>query len=486
MQNTPPRPSATIHLAILDTDEPYLSRIRSFSPARGYRISVHPSSRGLFESLEQADPADVVLLADAEPGVDYLSTLTRLRALVPHVPVIVVSCGQAPATIVDAVRGGAADYVVKSNDAAGEIALEAAIREALSRASRSGTHPGDGPGNADDQAPGWKASAAMRHVADLVERVAGTDVGVLLHGESGVGKEVVAKAIVGRSSRREEPFIKVNCAALPSDLLESELFGHERGAFTGAGAARIGRFESAQHGTILLDEIGEMPLGLQAKLLQVLQDGEVTRLGSNRGLRTDARVVAATNRDLLTMMRAGTFREDLYYRLQVVEIHVPPLRERVEEIGPLTHHFLARYARAFDRPVPHASDLLHAALRAHRWPGNVRELENMMQRFVVLQDEALILDQMRRVDPVVSDAAPEPTTPRDTHASAPTSLDLDDSVSLHDIGRTASMDAERDAIAQTLTRFRWNRRKSAAFLQVSYKTLLNKIKECGIESTDIG
>jgi two-component system response regulator AtoC len=231
----------------------------------------------------------------------------------------------------------------------------------------------------------------------MVERVADSDVGVLLRGESGVGKELIARELHRRSQRRARPYVKVNCAALPADLLESELFGHERGAFTGAGATRVGRFEFAQHGTVMLDEIGEMPPALQAKLLHVLQDRSFTRLGSNRVIDVDVRIISATNRDLEAMMRAGTFREDLYYRLQVIELRIPPLRERQEEIAPLVEFFLSKYARVYRRPAIRPSPGLLQALRQYSWPGNIRELENMMKRLVVLQEEQLVLSELDRL-----------------------------------------------------------------------------------------
>ena len=271
-------------------------------------------------------------------------------------------------------RLGAADYVVKPGDpdGVGEVALEAAIRNALERLSlttevqRLRTQVGQDP---DGAQPCWSSGKAMQPVMTMVDRVADNDISVLLRGESGVGKEVIAREIHRRSPRRAAPFVKVNCAALPADLLESELFGHERGAFTGAASTRVGKFEFAQHGTIMLDEIGEMPQALQAKILHVLQDREFTKLGSNRTVEVDVRVIAATNRDLEAMMRQGTFREDLYYRLQVIEVHVPPLRERREEIPQLIEFFLLKFASVYRRPPVRPSLVLQEALLDLRLAG---------------------------------------------------------------------------------------------------------------------
>src|SRR5688572_21376013 len=334
------------------------------------------------------------------PGMDGLETLKAIRVAHPHVQVVMLSGGKATATIVDAMRQGAFDYVVKPNDpeGLGEAALESAIRNAIektvlsSEVARLRTQVGQDP----EGTPFWGPSPAMRHVMAMLDRVADSDVGVLLRGESGVGKEVIARELHRRSSRRTKPFVKVNAAALPSELLESELFGHERGAFTGAQTVRVGKFEFANHGTLMLDEIAEMPAGLQAKLLHVLQDSEFTKLGSNRPVTIDVRIIAATNRDLEAMMRAGTFREDLYYRLQVIELHMPPLRERREEIPQLLEFFLVKYAERYGRPMRRPSDALRETLLNYAWPGNVRELENVLKRFVILQDEGLVLAELKR------------------------------------------------------------------------------------------
>jgi two-component system response regulator AtoC len=343
----------------------------------------------------------------------------------------------------------------------------------------------------------------MEPVLAMVDRVADSDVTVLLRGESGVGKEVIARELHRKSRRRTKPFVKVNCAALPTELLESELFGHERGAFTGAGTTRIGKFEFAQNGTILLDEISEMPAALQAKLLHVLQDRQFARLGSNRPVEVDVRVLAATNQHLEAMMRAGTFREDLYYRLQVIELHIPALRDRREEIPALAEFFLGKYAKVYRRPPVRSSRTLREALVEYPWPGNIRELENMMKRFVVLQDEQYILAELARLmrakqvpvaAGVAAASAPAPVAPAPALAPdpEPTSTDEDDepieggivdgeaTVDLQAMVKVAAIRVEREAIEQALVRFRWNRRKAARYLNVSYKTLLNKMKECGI------
>ncbi|HEY8210923.1 MAG TPA: sigma 54-interacting transcriptional regulator, partial [Myxococcaceae bacterium] len=319
-----------------------------------------------------------------------------------------------------------------------------------------------------------------------LERISDTDVPVLLLGESGTGKEVFAREIHHRSRRRPQPFIKVNCAALPAELLESELFGHEKGAFTGATAEKPGKFELADQGTIFLDEIGEMAIRLQAKLLQVLQDEEFFRVGGKKSVRVDSRVVVATNRDLEKEIQQGSFREDLFYRLNVVAIRLPALRERKEDIVPLVEHFLRKYGKRYRRAQAELPPDVLAAFLEHSWPGNVRELENMVRRLVVLKDPVMVLDELRAAarpaaapgkgEPNQLAAPPPPLAAPDPQAPRPPEPEL----SLKDIGKRAAMVAEREAILAMLHRTGWNKRRAAAKLRISYKALLYKIKDTGI------
>jgi two-component system, NtrC family, response regulator AtoC len=343
------------------------------------------------------------------------------------------------------------------------------------------------------------SSNQMREVRDLIDRVADTDVTVLVRGESGTGKELVARAVHEASTRRERNFVKVNCAALPSELLESELFGFERGAFTGAIQQKPGKFEFAHHGTMFLDEISEMGLGLQSKLLQVLQDGEFARLGGRQDVKVDVRVVAATNRDLESAVSEGQFREDLYFRLNVVCITLPPLRQRRDEIPRLTQFFLAHYSQHYNKPaIAMATDTLRL-FAEYEWPGNVRELENLIKRMVILgTDTAIrrevadaIAQRTARVGPipVIEQAAAMPLPPvAQTPAAPPVPAAAVSPAappvpcgSLKDIGRTAAREAERELIYRTLQQTRWNRREAAEILGISYKALLYKIKEAELD-----
>ena len=338
------------------------------------------------------------------------------------------------------------------------------------------------------------SSEKMCEVRDLIARVADTDVTVLIRGESGTGKELVARAIHSSSPRRHRTFVKVNCAALPSELLESELFGFERGAFTGAIQHKPGKFEFAHEGTMFLDEISEMHHPLQSKLLQVLQDGEFARLGGRQDVHVDVRILAATNRDLEVAVGDGQFREDLFFRLNVVCITLPPLRQRRDEIPMFTERFLTHYAEHYNKPpIALANDTMRL-FAEYEWPGNVRELENLLKRTVILGSDESIRRELaaaiagRRLAPGLIPAlrsSPAPEAGSSQAAPAPAPVDVVPPAdlprvptgSLKDIARNAAREAERDLIYRTLQQTRWNRREAAEILGVSYKALLYKIKE---------
>jgi two-component system response regulator AtoC len=496
-------------VAIADDDAAFANYLKTFLDGRGYQSRVYSHGEDLLSAARAGELPDVVLLDVMMPGLDGLATLRSLKSAHPDLQVIMLSGRESAQTIVEALNLGAVNYVVKPDDpdGLGEIALETAIKQAIEKRQLVSEVAELRRQVSDDQALAfWANSDAMGNIATIVDRVADNDVTVLLRGESGVGKELVARAIHDRSVRRSRPFVKVNCAALPDDLLESELFGHEKGAFTGAASMRVGKFEHADGGTLMLDEIGEMKPALQGKLLHVLQDGEFSRLGSNRRVSADVRIVAATNRDLEGMLVRSEFREDLYYRLKVIEIVVPPLRERIDEIPQLVEFFACKYAKRYNRREPNLTPALMDAMQAYSWPGNVRELENVVKRFVILQDEGLLLRELRPVErrvhaPAVAEApaaavvaepaaalagaAAEPAVRQTEHAEAAagangSSLPPAGPQSLAEVARLAMLKAERDLIVPTLRRVHWNRRKAAPLLGISYKTLLNKIKEQGI------
>ncbi len=482
-------------VTIVDDRSPFADYLRTFLSQHKHATRSYARADEMVTAIRRGDPADIVLLDATVPG-HGLETLRALKTSKEDLQIIVLSHREQASAVVEAVRLGAADYVVRPGDpeGPGEIALEAAIRSAIEK-TRLVAELAELRRQLNDDENGaflfWGDSAEMQHVAKIIDRVSDSDVTVLIRGESGVGKELVARAIHQRSSRRERPFVKVNCAALPEELLESELFGHEKGAFTGAATMRLGKFEQADTGTIVLDEIAEMKPALQAKLLQVLQGGLFSRLGSNKSISVDVRVVASTNRNLEAMRLCGEFREDLYYRLKVIEVTVPPLRERRDEIARLTDAFINRYARRYKRPRNPLSPELQKLLQTYGWPGNVRELENMVKRMVILQDEEVVIRELSRATGPVSATAGAAADGRQALDDAD-ELEPDDELPPDDVGsrpgvscladaaRAAAFKAEKRIIEDALVRVQWNRRLAAKQLGVCYKTLLTKIKVCGI------
>ncbi len=313
----------------------------------------------------------------------------------------------------------------------------------------------------------WR-STKMREVAEIIQRAAGVDVTVLICGETGTGKDLVARTIHHLSARRGKPLVKVNCAAMPRDLLESELFGHERGAFTGAHQRKIGKFEAADGGTMFLDEIGDLHPALQAKLLHVLQDGEFSRVGAKSTIKVDVRVIAATNQDLDRAVAAGRFREDLYYRLNVIQIVVPPLRERREEIPFLVNYLIERHSRLFHREGFTVPPDVMETLVERNYPGNVREVENLVKRMIVLGNPSVVRAE---IPPRKADGATDGAPRKGPALVSP----------LKDVAREAARAAEREAISRVLEETRWNRTKAAKLLKISYRALLYKIRDVGLD-----
>ena len=331
------------------------------------------------------EPFDVVLTDVRLPGADGLAVLRAARERDPRTSVLLMTAYGSIETAVEAMRFGAFDFVQKPIDLEQiELRVTRALEHRRLIAEVTELREEQAARRAVDEIVG--DSPALRAAVDLALRVAPTRSTVLVTGETGTGKELIASLIHRSSPRRDGPLVKVNCAALPETLLESELFGHERGAFTGADRQRIGRFEQASGGTLFLDEVGDMSPATQAKLLRVLQDQEFQRLGGTRVLRTDARLVSATNQDLAVRMREGSFREDLFFRLNVIRVHLPPLRERPDDLLALAHHFLHRFAHEVGRPVRGFTDEALARIRSHAWPGNVRELHNTLERGVLMAE----------------------------------------------------------------------------------------------------
>lgn len=425
----------------------------------GHRVIVSNDTRDGIEKI-QRETLDLVLSDLRLPSGTGFDILATVREQSPFIPVIIMTAFGTVEDAVRAVKGGAYDFITKPFDTDHLLLLISRALEkqrlltenTLLKEDKDRTAPiliGNSP----------KFSEAMK----LAQKVASSKATVLLAGESGTGKELFAKTIHRLSTYKDGPFVAINCAAIPKELLESELFGHEKGSFTGATDKRIGKFELANRGTIFLDEIGEMELGLQAKLLRFLQGEEIERVGGSKKIHIDARIIAASNRDLEDAIREKTFREDLFYRLKVFPIELPPLRERREDIPLLTYHFISIYSKELKKQVHDISDPAMEILINQQWKGNVRELENCIERAVILCDGNVIL--------------PEHLGLTDTKSRASTML----KEGLSEIAAAATQSAETRAIKAALEMTQGNKTKAAEILKVSYKTLLTKIKDYGIE-----
>lgn len=438
-----------LSVLVVDDDQGIRDQVTTLLTQLGITTRQAETGEAALQELATAPP-DVVMLDVLMPGVDGMEVLRRYRAGGGHAPVIMCSVNGQPEAVVRAMRAGATDYVTKPfnaeelPDILHEAAHRAGARSQAITTSVLGT------------------SAAMRRVDELLHCIADTDVPVLITGESGVGKDVVARELHSRSSRAEKVFIKINCAALPSELLESELFGHERGSFTGADRTKPGQFELAHGGTLFLDEIGEMPVAMQAKLLQALQDGEFFRVGGQRKIKVDTHVIVATNVDLAKAIARGAFREDLYYRLNVVEVAIPPLRERREDIPHLLDHFIHKYGKRYGRALDDIPPEVIERFLTYDFPGNIRELENLVRRLMVLRDPRYVLSELKD----------RPTSPM----VAPVAGKMD----LKQISRRAAHAAERAAIIAMLNMVRGNKREAAERLGISYKAILYKIHDFAI------
>ncbi|MDB4971325.1 MAG: actB [Myxococcales bacterium] len=525
--------SDTPTVLIVDDDETSREYLSALLDALGFAVEGAAGGREALERLSRQPAPDVVILDVIMPELDGVETLRRYRSGGGKAAVVMCSALDEADTVVRAMRAGASDYITKPFNAeelreilerVAGVQRATTVAAAVAMRARVGTNLGSSP--------------SMKRVDELIERIADADVPVLITGESGVGKDVVAREVHARSARAARVFVKINCAALPGELLESELFGHERGSFTGAQKTKPGQFELADGGTLFLDEIGEMPVAMQAKLLQALQDGEFYRVGGQRKIKVDTRVIVATNVDLAKAMERGTFREDLYYRLNVVEVAIPPLRERREDIPRLLEHFVEKYGTRYGRNMAEVPTEIVERFLTYDFPGNIRELENLVRRLIVLRDPRYVLSELkdRGLGTVVEPPAPvappggnirppSPQVPQPPGYSAyayaspfntPSPLPppvippppvnggpwrgaqaiadaagaqvaaeeaaaADDyRIDLKDLGRKAAHAAEREAIIIMLGHTGGNKREAADRLGISYKAILYKIREFGI------
>ncbi|HZH15478.1 MAG TPA: sigma-54 dependent transcriptional regulator [Archangium sp.] len=415
--------------------------------------------------------ADIVVTDLVMPKAGGMEVLRAVNAANPDVPVIIITAHGTVDSAVEAIKAGAFDYITKPYEQAELSAVIAKAAKAHDVAQRSVR------ADAKARAAIIGESPQLQDVFKIIDKVADTPSTVLINGESGTGKELIASALHGASSRRDKPFIKINCAAIPHNLLESELFGYERGAFTGAVTSKPGRFELADGGTLFLDEIGEIPVEMQVKLLRALQEGEFERVGGIKTTHVDVRLIAATNRDLQAEIEAGRFRKDLYYRLAVVPIVLPPLRERRADIPMLAGHFVEKYNRKLNKKIESISDDAMALLQAYNWPGNIRELENLIERVLLFADGPSITAK-DLPDPIRQGSG----TPAPALSAAPLEASTGEG-GLKDIVRMKAAELEKDLITKALEETGGNVTRAAKLLQISRKSLQTKMKEFGLRDT---
>jgi len=453
------------------------------------------------EAIDQLADVDVVITDLRMPGADGMDVLRSAAKHHPHLPVIMITAYGSVGQAVEAIKAGAFDYIEKPFE---QDAIRTIVEKAIGQAAANRTAPRrelyvvESESEQKGKYGLVGQSTEMHSIFDVIERVADTPSTVLITGESGTGKELVAKALHEQSSRKTGPFIKINCAAIPKTLMESELFGYEKGAFTGATSSKPGRFELADEGTLFLDEIGEIPVEMQVKLLRAIQESEFERVGGIKTIKVNVRLITATNRDLEQEIQRGNFRDDLYYRLNVVPLQIPPLRKRTGDVPLLVTHIIKKFNERLKKAVSGIADDALAALEAHNWPGNIRELENVIERTLLFCKG----DKIERADLQLAIAEPPPRAeppalPRTTSSGAMSPMPLDDddedamgelaqsgSGSLKDIVRAETSRVERELIVKALEETGGNVTQAARLLKISRKSLQMKMKELGLRDRE--
>ena len=451
---------ASALILVVDDDASQRRLIEFWLKEAGYSVVTTSDGNAGLQAFEDKSPA--LVISDIRmPGLSGLELLGRIKALNDDTPVILITAFGTVGDAVEAMKLGAADYVLKPLN---PEELKVNVQRALEHRQLldENRYLRDFADTAFRFENIVGASKKMRNVFDVALQVARRDSTVLLTGESGTGKELLAKAVHQNSLRASKPFITVNCGAIPENLIESELFGHRKGSFTGAVADRVGKFEAANQGTVFLDEIGELPVNLQVRLLRVIQEREIDKIGHPKPIPVNVRIIAATNRDLRTLIEDGHFREDLFYRLSVVTIELPPLRERREDIPPLIQHFLKKHCERYKLPLPSLTDEALELLTRYEWPGNVRELENVIEHAVVLG----------RLDVIRPEELPPQIRQAKSRVSAIGLKLPDEGISLEDV--------EKEILVQALEKHQWNQTRAARYLNISRKTLIYRMEKFGL------
>ena len=447
-------------ILVVDDDASQRRLIEFWLKEEGYSVTTASDGNAGLQAFEDKSPA--LVIADIRmPGLSGLELLGRLKALNADTPVILVTAFGTVSDAVEAMKLGAADYVLKPlNPEELKVNVQRALEhQKLLDENRYLRDFADTAFRFENLVG---ASKKIRDVFDVALQVARRDSTVLLTGESGTGKELLAKAIHQNSLRPSKPFITINCGAIPENLIESELFGHRKGSFTGAVADRVGKFEAANEGTVFLDEIGELPVNLQVRLLRVIQEREIDKIGHPKPIPVNVRIIAATNRDLRTLIEDGQFREDLFYRLSVVTIELPPLRERRDDIPPLVQHFLKKHCERYHLPVPSVTDEALELLTRYEWPGNVRELENVIEHAVVLG----------RTDLIRTEDLPSHIRHAKSQISSIGLRLPDEGISLEEV--------EKEILVLALEKHHWNQTRAARYLNISRKTLIYRMEKFGL------
>jgi len=459
-------------------DEPNLRRVLGAILARqGYEVV--QAQDGAEAVAKMSDEIEVVITDLRMPELDGMQVLRTVAEKFPAIPVIMITAFGSVDNAVEAVKAGAFDYIEKPFE---QEQIRQIVAKAVRHSKAGANEPRTEHADEDRSIPGRYGlvgdSRQMQDVYGIIDKVADTPSTVLITGESGTGKELIAKALHEHSGRADRPFIKINCAAIPKDLMESELFGYEKGAFTGATSSKPGRFELADGGTLFLDEIGEIPVEMQVKLLRAIQESEFERVGGIKTIKVDVRLITATNRDLDAEVKSGNFRDDLFYRLNVVPLTLPPLRERDADIPHLVEHIVRKFNQRLGKAVEETSNDAMDRLRAHSWPGNIRELENVLERTILFgQNERIEVADL----PDEFGASPESNATQAQSSNSTTEgLEVDGETSLKDIVRAETSRVERELIAKALDETRGNVTQAAKLLKISRKSLQMKMKEFGL------